>query len=148
MTPEEIKNLIDQKIAGQGTMVDVGGALPTILKEIVDMASQGGGGGDIKPIILSALPTQEITTQAELDAIGLTREEINAALLGKRSGVVINTESFADFFTITSVRTLGNDFVTISFCVMEYPEGDSYWVSVGYTIDISGENVTVRLQES
>lgn len=39
MTPIEIKNLIDQKIAGQGTMVDVGGALPTILKEIVDMAS-------------------------------------------------------------------------------------------------------------
>lgn len=39
MTPNEIKTLIDQKIAGQGSMVDVGGALPTILKEIVDMAS-------------------------------------------------------------------------------------------------------------
>lgn len=44
MTAEEIKNLIDQKIAGQGSMVDVGGALPTILKEIVDIAGQGGGG--------------------------------------------------------------------------------------------------------
>lgn len=36
MTTEEIKTLIDQKIAGQGTMVDVGGALPTILKEFAD----------------------------------------------------------------------------------------------------------------
>lgn len=36
MTTQEIKDLIASKIAGQGTMVDVGGALPTILKEIVD----------------------------------------------------------------------------------------------------------------
>lgn len=41
MTKEEIQALIDAKIAGQGTMVDVGGALPTILKEIVDLALAG-----------------------------------------------------------------------------------------------------------
>lgn len=42
MTTEEIKDLIASKIAGQGNQVDSGGALPTILNEIVDMASQGG----------------------------------------------------------------------------------------------------------
>lgn len=87
MTTEEIKNLIDQKIAGQGSMVDVGGALPTILKEIVDMAGQGGG-GDVKPIVLSADPSAEMTTQAQLDAIGLTIDEFKAAAQGKRNAIV------------------------------------------------------------
>ena len=41
MTKEEIKNLIDQKIAGQGSAVDVGGALPKILSEILDAAFAG-----------------------------------------------------------------------------------------------------------
>ena len=88
MDAQQIKELIDQKIAGQGTMVDVGGALPTILKEIVDMASQGGG-GDVKPIILSAEPTAEMTTQAQLDAIGLTIDEFKAAAQGERNSIVL-----------------------------------------------------------
>lgn len=37
MTKQEIKDLIAAKIAGQGTMVDVGGGLPTILNEIIDL---------------------------------------------------------------------------------------------------------------
>ena len=36
MTPTEIKALIAAKIAGQGTMVDAGGALPAILDAIAD----------------------------------------------------------------------------------------------------------------
>ena len=36
MTTQEIKDLIASKIAGQGSMVDVGGALPNILKEFAD----------------------------------------------------------------------------------------------------------------
>lgn len=36
MNAEEIKDLIASKIAGQGSMVDIGGALPTILIEIID----------------------------------------------------------------------------------------------------------------
>lgn len=41
MNKEQIQALIDAKIAGQGTMVDVGGALPTILTEILNLASAG-----------------------------------------------------------------------------------------------------------
>lgn len=43
MTKEQIQALIDAKIAGQGSAVDVGGALPQILSEILELASQGGG---------------------------------------------------------------------------------------------------------
>lgn len=49
MTREEIIALIDAKIAGQGSAVDVGGALPAILKGLADLAGQGGGGTYIGP---------------------------------------------------------------------------------------------------
>lgn len=42
MSKEEIKALIAAKIAGQGTMVDLGGALPTILDAIIDAIPEGG----------------------------------------------------------------------------------------------------------
>lgn len=42
MSKEEIKALINEKIAGQGNQVDVGNALPTILNEIVDAMGQSG----------------------------------------------------------------------------------------------------------
>lgn len=44
MSKEEIKALINEKIAGQGNQVDVGNALPTILNEIVDAMGTGGSG--------------------------------------------------------------------------------------------------------
>ena len=42
MTKEEIKALIDAKIAGQGSAVDVGSALPAILNGILELAASGG----------------------------------------------------------------------------------------------------------
>lgn len=39
MTKQEIQDLINKKIAGQGSAVDVGGALPAILSEILELAS-------------------------------------------------------------------------------------------------------------
>ncbi len=41
MTKQEIEALINAKIAGQGSAVDVGGALPQVLKAILDMAAGG-----------------------------------------------------------------------------------------------------------
>lgn len=41
MTKNEIKALVAAKIAGQGTMVDAGGALPTILSEIIELIPSG-----------------------------------------------------------------------------------------------------------
>lgn len=36
MTKEELKKLVADKIAGQGTQVDLGNALPIILNELID----------------------------------------------------------------------------------------------------------------
>ena len=41
MNKQEIQALIDSKIAGQGSAVDVGGALPKILHEILEAAFAG-----------------------------------------------------------------------------------------------------------
>lgn len=41
MNKQEIQALIDSKIAGQGSAVDVGGALPKILHEILEVAFAG-----------------------------------------------------------------------------------------------------------
>ena len=41
MNKQQIQALIDEKIRGQGNQVDSGGALATILGEILDMASAG-----------------------------------------------------------------------------------------------------------
>lgn len=43
-----------------------------------------------KPIVLTGLPTAEMTTQAELDAIGLTADEMAAAAQGLRTGVLVD----------------------------------------------------------
>ena len=51
MTKEQIKDLVAAKIAGQGSMVDVGGGLPTIFNEIIDLIPEGGGGG-FEPLVI------------------------------------------------------------------------------------------------
>lgn len=43
MTKEQIQALIDAKIAGQGSAIDIGGALPAILGGILELATQSGG---------------------------------------------------------------------------------------------------------
>lgn len=48
MTKQQIKDLVSAKIAGQGTMVDAGGGLPTILNEIIDALPEGGN----EPVIV------------------------------------------------------------------------------------------------
>lgn len=54
MTKDEIKSLVAAKIAGQGSMVDVGGGLPTILNEIIDLIPEGGGGG-FEPLVIMSM---------------------------------------------------------------------------------------------
>lgn len=59
MTKEEIFALIDAKIAGQGTAVDAGGALPAILKAAI------GGAMPIEVADITAL------TDDQLDALNV-----------------------------------------------------------------------------
>lgn len=53
MTKQEIKDLVALKIAGQGSAVDAGSALPQILDAIVDAIGEGGGGGLSDPVAIT-----------------------------------------------------------------------------------------------
>ena len=59
MKKEEIKALIAAKIAGQGNQVDAGGALPTILDEIIDAIQQAdwNEADSTKPDFIKNKPT-------------------------------------------------------------------------------------------
>lgn len=59
MTKDEIKALVAAKIAGQGSMVDVGGGLPTILNEIIDLIPEGGGGG-FEPLVIEGRVVEDV----------------------------------------------------------------------------------------
>lgn len=153
MTPNEIKTLIDQKIAGQGTMVDVGGALPTILKEIVDMASQGGEG--LKPIVLTALPAEGMSLD-DLATIGLTKNEMIAAANGERSGVIQKLQTGTSYYTITNANYSPKDphvlgstesvLIVFSHFSFSYDETADIWVPViegGFAIFIEDDVPTI-----
>lgn len=82
MTKQQIKDLVAAKIAGQGTMVDAGGGLPTILNEIIDLLPEGGGN---EPIIVEG--------------------EISSS--GQYSGVRIFTPTSADFDEVSAAFNSG-----------------------------------------
>lgn len=152
MTPIEIKNLIDQKIAGQGTMVDVGGALPTILKEIVDMASQGSGS---MPIVLNGY-LEEGMSLDDLAAVGLTKDEMIAAANGERSGVIQKLQTGTSYYTITNANYSPRDpnmlgstesvLIVFSHFSFSYNETADIWLPViegGFAILIEDDVPTI-----
>ena len=61
MTKQEIKELVSKKIAGQGSQVDIGGALAEILNGIIDMAGA-------KKVEVPMLTTFEDETKAQAAA--------------------------------------------------------------------------------
>lgn len=77
MTPQEIKELVSKKIAGQGSQVDIGGALAEILNGIIDIAAGG----------LQAVEITEEITSAEGVEISASRyAELRRAVLLKEGG--------------------------------------------------------------
>lgn len=80
MTKQEIKDLIVAKIAGQGSAVDVGGALPVILNEILDNA------GGLRSILIRATLEDGIGGTTTIDefladfSISKTKSELDDML--------------------------------------------------------------------
>ena len=93
-----------------------------------------------KPIVLSALPETTMTTQAELDAIGLTLEEITAAAHGLRTGVVIGDV----FYTITDARLLDGGKYEFSFDWHYYYNQDISG-ALAYYVYFNGEAIEVQI---
>lgn len=82
MTKQEIKNLVAQKIAGQGSAVDAGSALPEILNGIVDAMPDNLDGLvlDISDWVFDSHSAIELTVDARKKlskAIQLVRNDVN-----------------------------------------------------------------------
>lgn len=92
MTKEELIALVDAKITGQGSAVDAGGALPEILKGLIELIPEGGSipvasadtlGGVKVGKGLSATPEGVLSTEEPLQVYG----ELEKDGVGNMSGV-------------------------------------------------------------
>lgn len=140
MTTNEIKTLIQNTIAGQGSQVDIGGKLAEILGAIVDAIPSGE---TPRPIVMTARPGPGETTQSALDAIGLTFDEIKAAARGERTGVV-----HADnLYNITYIRATSPNSYEFVFSWFEYDVEYALAAILQFKIVASGGTITVSVVE-
>lgn len=80
MDKQEIIDAIEKGIAGQGTMVDLGGILPKVLKAIVDALPEGGSSPIApEPIIsINDVGTREDMTKSQAaEYLGVTEDELD-----------------------------------------------------------------------
>lgn len=98
-TTEEIKALISEKIAGQGTQVDLGGALPEILNEILNTAMQGGSA----MLTIPEFPYISGTRAEVAAALQINEQQLQGLVDGKYSSVYVNQSPMGTgfFFVIT-----------------------------------------------
>lgn len=85
MTKEEIQALINAKIAGQGSAIDAGGALPTILSEILELASSSPE-NPLKTITVAELPNsslQDYTKEQMCSYLDISEAELDALMAGE-----------------------------------------------------------------
>lgn len=88
MTKQEIIDSVEKGIEGQGTMVDLGGVLPKILKAIVDALPEGGA----EPAItINAISLTEESIESAATALGITVEELLS--LPKQSVIGMTNDS-------------------------------------------------------
>ena len=93
---ESVANIIEEKT---GKTLE-NKSLPEILSAIVDSIPTETP----RLIVLTGFP-QEDSGQSDLDAIGLTIEEIQAAAAGKRTAVIYN----GGYYVLTTARYFPND---------------------------------------
>ena len=135
---KSLKSIVLNWIGGGKTPIPV-----RFLKSI-DVPGNGQEQNIVKPIVLTALPTAEMTTQEELDAIGLTLEEIIAAAEGKRNGCILEGTDYKQFFYISRVFfDITNSNYMISFNSTAYDNSGYPDPAEFYTVSKSNNNVTV-----
>lgn len=115
MTKEQIQALIDAKIAGQGSAVDVGGALPAILSAILDLATKPA----LHILTVSAtgsdLNEEQFISKIRIDGSPATIDDIRS-LCNKDFRIIYGNE----IFTPTSVVLSDEGFaITSSYITIE-----------------------------
>lgn len=132
MTKEEIQALINAKIAGQGSAVDTGGALPTILSEILELATTPPE-NPLKTITVAELPNSSLTdyTKEQMCTyLDISEAELDALMAGEYAFVNVVENGF----TCTRVTMFENN---ISYMKNEWlltfvydTKGNSYGIVV------------------
>ena len=144
MTPQEIKDLIASKIAGQGSAVDAGSALPEILSEIVGKLDGGSGSGtgagfllipnDMLDLAASA-PSYIATKTEYADFLGITEDEVDALFDWQYPILGISYGSgYAKAFPTTKRPYDGSDpesGVEIQIDLGTGPNSESYFIGFG-----------------
>lgn len=133
MTKEQIQALIDAKIAGQGSAVDVGGALPAILSEILNLATaQPPAPTDMAKVLVipnySGIDIEEESKAEFCEAAGITEEQFDSLLSGEYAFVKCPNRKDIEKVFLTPV----------------YSGGDKIWFKMIDNADIdSTENITI-----
>lgn len=88
MTTQEIKDLISAKVAGQGSMVDIGDALPAILNGLADIVAEAAGNTPMLVLKQTAITDwqsgEETVAPADIEAtLGITPAQAKALALGE-----------------------------------------------------------------
>ncbi len=126
MTTQEIKDLIMSKIAGQGSAVDAGSALPQILNAIVDAIGEGGGGSGKR--ILETGPN------ANWDSFG---KNYNTALSRAQLAEILDiSETDVD-------RLIDLEFTNINFALPDEP----YCVAVSQAYSDGGDAIYLNFAD-
>lgn len=101
MTTDELKDLIASKIAGQGSAVDAGSALPEILGGVVDL--------------LKSLQDMNISQQAGLSTMERTLDDMHIdvsqtidSIMGGSSSKTINASQFNQYFGVAPSKLFDN----------------------------------------
>lgn len=141
MTKEQIQALIDAKIAGQGSAVDVGGALPAILSEILNLASASPANMP-KPLVLERVFSDDDTLES-LAQSGLTDEEIQAAARGERTCVVIDSV----YYNITTASFESSDVWSFAFESHVYDSNGSFLTMVACSAENAEGELTIKHYE-
>lgn len=83
MTKEEIKALINAKIKGQGSQVDLGGALPTIIEEVLDSIPDIPASASVFQLLGYPSTGDEIPYSQVAAESGITKQVIEDVVAGK-----------------------------------------------------------------
>lgn len=138
LTKEQIVALINAKIAGQGSAVDVGGALPAILKGIIDVIPEGGGGsGSLEFVDVVAKPESYVSFELFV-GFGFTEDVYSKLCSGEYAGFVTNDGSR---YLIVATYPENVD--------AETPAGFAYCDANGMVYDVMADyaNETIRINE-
>jgi hypothetical protein len=126
MTPQEIQALINAKIAGQGSAVDVGGALPQILSGILEIAQSGQ-----KPVLEIEMQAEDETVEHVLDLLTLngktpTLEE----MLDFEVGSVVYVQGFGKMLATIVNKTAFALIIMFGFYNADYGSGGKIFLNL------------------